>query len=271
MTDGQDRKPAADLAPLPHHELNRLLAVAIGRSLTEAKGSLVLTPAQQERFDALVSRRLGGEPLQYLEGTVPFAGVELKVDERVLIPRPETEYLVELVTAMGGRPWVVVDLCTGSGAVALALKRLWPETRVIGTDISSSALELAIENGRRNHLEVEWLVGDLFDPLPRDLLGNVGVLVANPPYVPERDWEALPADVRREPRHALIAGPRGTEIIEAILDDVGQWLDLGGVAWIEVGDGQAGTLAKTYSVETVNDQYGMPRYLRFTNSPSREP
>lgn len=271
MTDGKDQKPFADRGPLPLHELHRLLAVATGRSVTEVKGSLVLTPAQEERFDALVIRRLGGEPLQYLEGTVPFAGVELKVDERVLIPRPETEYLVDLVTAMGGRPSVVVDLCTGSGAMALALKRRWPETRVIGTDVSSPALELAVENGRRNQLEVEWLAGDLFEPLPRDLRGNVGLLVANPPYVPDRDWEALPADVRREPRGALIGGPRGTEIIEAILDEVGQWLEFGGVAWIEVGDGQAGTLAKRYAVETVNDQYRVPRYLRFTNLPSCRP
>lgn len=248
---------------MPPHEAVRLRAVATGRPISEMRAGFPLTKQQTEHFHDLVRRRLGGEPLQYLEGSIPFAGVEVAVDRRALIPRPETEYLVELVATSGVRPSLIVDLCSGSGALALALKRRFPAARVLGTDISTAALELADANARRNQLEVEWRAGDLFRALPDEVRGKIELLVANPPYVANSDWDNLPVDVRREPRIALLAGDRGTEVVEAILDNLTLWLSPRGIAWIEVGDGQAATMTGLYPVTVIKDQYGFPRYLRF--------
>jgi len=253
---------------LPAHEVLRLLAVATGRPIAELKGGADLTLEQRDRFESLVSRRLGGEPLQYLEEWIPFAGIELAVDRRALIPRPETEYLVELAVASAGEPLLIVDLCCGSGALALALKRRFPDARVLGSDISSAALELAEANARRNQLAVEWKAGHLFGALPGEVRGKVDLLVANPPYVANSDWANLPVDVRWEPRVALLAGDRGTEVIESILNDLARWMSPGGMAWIEVGDGQAPMLTGSYPVTAIEDQYGVLRYLRLEVGPT---
>ena len=237
------------------------MALVTGQGSAEIGRRQRLTAPQQADFHALAVRRLAGEPLQYLEGTVQFAQIEVGVDHRVLIPRPETEYLLELV---GKRrtPTVIVDLCTGSGALALALKRVFPNARVIGTDASSSALEVATTNGGANDLMVEWHHGDLFDALPPEVAGRVGLLVANPPYIAEGDWTGLPEDVRREPRQALVAGPTGLEIVERILGEVRRWLSPSGEAWVEVGEDQAGHLAHRFSAQVVIDQYGRDRFVR---------
>jgi release factor glutamine methyltransferase len=157
---------------------------------------------------------------------------------------------------------VIVDLCCGSGALALALKRRFPVARVVGTDISTAALELAQANATRNQLDVEWKAGYLFGAVPDEVRGRIDLLVANPPYVANSDWDNLPVDVRWEPRIALLAGDRGTEVIEAILDDLARWMSPGGIAWIEVGDGQAPMLTGSHPVTAIEDQYGVPRYLR---------
>jgi release factor glutamine methyltransferase len=214
-------------------------------------------------FNSLVGQRVLGEPLQYLEGEVTFGPISIAVDRRVLIPRPESEYLYELSLSDISPPQVVVDLCTGSGALALALKATYPEARVVATDLSADALEVAVENGRRLGLDVEWRLGDLWGPVPPELAGHVNLMVANPPYVSESEWEQLPIDVQQEPRMALVAGPLGTEVIERLLDQTLPWLAENGVALLEVGENQAGILSEKRSdVEVLIDQYGRPRFLR---------
>jgi release factor glutamine methyltransferase len=227
---------------LPAYERRRLAAVAGERSLEE-----------------LIERRVAGEPLQYLEGTAQFGPLTLKVDSRVLVPRPETEHLAAELVRCVEPPEIAVDLCTGSGALALFLKRAWPDSRVIGADISADALEVARSNGET----VEWVQGDLFAALPEGLQKRIDLVVANPPYIAEAEWESLPIDVRWEPRMALVAGPRGTEVIERILDSLSDWLRPGGEAWIEIGETQR-QLAARYPVEVIKDQYGVDRYLRWT-------
>ncbi len=254
-----------DLPALPRHELLRLVARVTGRSLKEVRYGLDLTRDQRARLEVLAARRLNGEPLQYLEGTVSLGSVELAVDERVLIPRPETEYLFEMLDP-SSHPSLVVDLCTGSGALALALKRRYPSARVIGTDVSRAALEVAIANGVANDLIVDWFQGDLFDALPGELAGEVDLLVANPPYIAEGDWSGLPEDVQREPRLALIAGPTGMEIADQILAKVRRWLAPSGEAWVEVGEDQAQDLADRFSAQVVIDQYGRDRFVRVSAS-----
>ncbi len=215
---------------LPDHELRRLRAVA------GVNGSI----------DALVQRRLDGEPLQYIEGTAQFGPVELLVDSRVLIPRPETETLFELAARLVRLPEVIVDLCTGSGALALALKQHFPSASVFATDISPDAIDVAGANMARLGSQIYLGCGDLFDPLPASLVGKVNLLVANPPYVSEAEFDGLPEDVKREPKVALVSGRSGLEVIERIGASAAQWLRPGGVIVCEIGEKQGVAAASSF-------------------------
>jgi release factor glutamine methyltransferase len=175
-------------------------------------------------------QRLDGEPLQYLEGTAAFGPLDLVVDERVLIPRPETEGLWELAASLIGAPEVIVDLGTGSGALAIALATTFPGAEVYGVDVSPAALDVARLNGDRLGVQVTWVQGDLWSALDRDLLARVDLAVSNPPYLAQHELDELPADVLREPELALVAGPSGNEVLERIAEDTHLWLRSGG--WI---------------------------------------
>jgi release factor glutamine methyltransferase len=250
--------------PLPSHEAVRLLAKATGRDPGDVRLGVTFDVAALADFNRLVELRLAGEPLQYLEGEVQFGPITVAVDRRVLIPRPETEYLYDLVVRSLAAPKVVVDLCTGSGALALALKTTYPDARIVATDLSAEALEVAMGNGRRLGLDIGWQLGDLWGPVPSELAGSVDLMVANPPYVAEWEWNQLPTDVQQEPRMALVAGPGGTEVIERLLDQTGNWLAEDGVALVEVGESQAGPISETRNdVDVLTDQFGRPRFLRF--------
>ena len=227
---------------IPEHEARRLASAVTGRSAAEL-ASQPPSSDEQARIDALVARREAGEPLQYLEGTTQFGPVELAVDPRALIPRPETERLwEEAVASLGeaGPGTVIVDLGTGSGALALALKHAFPPARVFGVDISEDALALAKENAASTGLDVTFLHGDLFEPLPAALRGRVDLVVSNPPYVASGDLEGLPVDVRdHEPHRALVAGPTGLEVLERIADEGYWWVGIGGWVVCEIGETQA--------------------------------
>ncbi len=253
-----------DLAP---HEVARLEAAVTGdRRHAVAGGDL--TPEQAVALDALVARRLAGEPLQYLEGTAGFGPIEVVVDRRALIPRPETEGLWELaVAALGeaGPGTTIVDLGTGSGVLALALKHSFPKARVLGVDDCADALALAEENADRLGLEVEFLGGDLFDALPRAMMGRLDLVVSNPPYVAEGEWAGLPVDVRdHEPHHALVAGRSGTEVLERIADDGYWWLGVGGYLLCEIGETQGERMETVFGAfdrHIRRDLAGRDRYM----------
>ena len=255
------------LMDLPAHETERLLAAVTGTCRPGVAGTLV-TPELQARFEALVARRLAGEPLQYLEGTAAFGPIEVAVDPRVLIPRPETEGLWELAAAAledAGPGTTIVDLGTGSGALALALKHAFGAARVIGVDDSPAALEVARANASDLGLDVEFLEGDLFDALPSALKGRLDLVVSNPPYVAEGEWHDLPADVRdHEPKHALVAGPDGTEVLERIADDGYWWLGVGGYLLCEIGETQGPAMELAFGAfdrRVRRDLAGRDRYL----------
>lgn len=236
------------VAAIPEHELHRLQAVA----------------GPDRPLETLIERRVSGEPLQYIEGTAPFGRLDIEVDSRVLVPRPETEGLFEIATRMVRNPNVIVDLCTGSGALALALKHHFPSASVFATDISEEAIEVAFSNRHRLGLEVYLGVGDLFDPLPASLLGEVDLVVANPPYVAEGDFGSLPRDVQQEPRVALVAGPTGLEVIRRIGGAVSEWLRPGGVVVMEIGETQGAAASGTFArLPTVvrQDLTGRDRYV----------
>ncbi len=235
---------------LPGHEAERLLVVASGLSRAELVTAAELSPDATAAFRELVARRAAGEPLQYLEGTVQFGPLELASDSRALIPRPETEQLWEKVVAWVGDepPTVIVDLCTGSGNLALALKHTFRSALVWATDLSPRALSLARENGARAGLKITWLEGDLFAPLPEDLFGRVDLIVSNPPYVAEAEVAALPDDVRdHEPRTALVAGERGDEVLAQIAVEAVHWLSPGGRIALEIGETQGPQTTELFS------------------------
>lgn len=247
-----DSVPAGKLAPsmeqIPQHELARLEAIAGSRG----------------QLDELVARRVEGEPLQYIEGAAQFGPIELRVDARVMIPRPETEGLFEMARKMVRHPEVIVDLCTGSGALALALKREFPGAAVFATDLSAEALEVARENRDDTGLDIYLAEGDLFDPLPASLLGEVDLLVVNPPYVSEPQYASLPADVKREPRMALVSGRTGLELIEQIGASAATWLRPGGVIICEIGEDQGVSAASSFTdlpAVVRQDLNGRDRYV----------
>ncbi len=227
----------ASISDLPHHEVERLLGKATGRSRSDLLLAVPVSEADREAFAALVDRRRGGEPLQYLEERIPFGPIEVSVDPRVLVPRPETEQLFELATRALAEPTVIVDLCTGSGNLALALKHAFPDAVVYATDRSADAVAVAEENAREAGLDITVFTGDLFEPLPEHLHGQVDLIVANPPYLAEEEFVDLPVDVRdHEPRMALVAGPTGDEVLAAIAGEAFEWLAPGGVIVCEISE-----------------------------------
>jgi len=241
---------------------------ATGRSRAALLAVPVTAPEEQARLDSLIGRRLDGEPLQYLEGTVPFGPVEVRVDRRALIPRPETEQLWELAVGLLGQAGPgtpLVDVGTGSGALALALRAAFPTAPVYGIDLSSTALDLARENAAVNGLEVTFLEGDLLGPLPEGLRGRVEMIVSNPPYLSDAEWEALPGEIRlHEPREALVAGPEGTEVLARLAAEAYWWLGIGGRLICEIGETQGEAvlgLFGEYECEVRADLAGRPRFV----------
>lgn len=237
------------VSDLPRHEVERLLGKATKRPRTDLLLGVAVDDSEHRTFAALVERRRKGEPLQYLEERIPFGPIEVSVDPRVLIPRPETEQLFELAVETAREPRVIVDLCTGSGNLALALKHTFPEAVVYATDRSPDAAAVAEANVREAGLDVTVLTGDLFDPVPQHLRGRVDLIVANPPYLADREVEGLPVDVRdHEPRTALVAGPTGDEVLAAIATQAPEWLSPGGMILCEISEFRGGAALELFSV-----------------------
>lgn len=218
-----------------------LLAEATGgdRTRLAADPDAGVPPAAARAFAAMVRRRIAREPVAYIVGRRGFRRLDLAVDGRALVPRPETELLVEIALEL--RPRSVLEVGTGSGAVALAVADELPQAEVLATDTSPLALELARENATRLGLadRVRFQPG----ALPEH--GAADLMLANLPYVSEAEWAGLEPEITRyEPREALVAGPTGLELIEALLGD----LALGGfeakAVALEVGAGQAGAVAE---------------------------
>jgi release factor glutamine methyltransferase len=221
----------------PRLDAEVLLAdvLGVGRERLLTDHSLIVSGPAVRAFQNAVRRRsIEREPVAYITGRRGFRHLELAVDHRVLIPRPETELLVEIALGLPSGS-SVLDLCTGSGAVALAVKDERPDLKVWGSELSEPALALARENGERLGLEVGWMAADLLDGLPEDF----DAVLANPPYVAERERSSMAAEIlRHEPPGALFAGPDGLDVIRPLLDQLAGRRRVSLVA-IEVGAGQA--------------------------------
>ena len=210
----------------------------------------LLSPVELAAARGLVMRRAGREPLQYILGTQEFCGLEFHVDRAVLIPRPETELLVEYAAQRipAERKAIIVDVCTGSGCIAVAIARKRPHARVIATDLSIPSLAVARQNAVYHAVgeRITWLEGDLLGAMAgQGLEGQVDLILSNPPYIAEADWATLQPEVRLfEPRGALVAGPQGTELHERLLHESGRYLSPGGALILEIGAGQARALRR---------------------------
>lgn len=263
-------KVSALLAEVPDvmdHEVQRLILTAAATDPSWLVGDPEVDADVATRFREMVERRRCGEPLQYIEGTVQFGPIELLTDSRALIPRPETERLYEIAAAAvaGIIQPTIVDLCTGSGNLALALKHAHPDASVTGCDQSASALSLAKENARRLGLDVRFVHGDLFDALPAELAGRVDLIASNPPYVAPGEFEALPTEVRdHEPRQALVAEHEGLEILSRIASQASRWLAPEGIIICEIGETQGAACVDLFSAlhpQIESDLVGRDRFV----------
>jgi release factor glutamine methyltransferase len=220
-------------------------ALGLGRAALHLAAGERVAPAARRRFAAWCARRARREPLQYVLGRQPFRGVDVRVDRRVLIPRPETERLVEHCLALAA-PGIAVDLGTGSGAIAIALAVERPQAAVWATDVSAAALAVARDNARRAGAAVRLVRGDLLAPVA-DRLGEVGLVVCNPPYVTTAELETLAPEVRDwEPRLALDGGPDGLAVYRRLAREA---CGLRPGAWIvvELGAGQRGAVERLFA------------------------
>ncbi|MDA8093622.1 MAG: peptide chain release factor N(5)-glutamine methyltransferase [Betaproteobacteria bacterium] len=208
------------------------------RSHLIAHGESPLEPPIAGPYEALLSRRLQGEPMAYILGRREFYGMELRLSPAVLIPRPDTETLVEaaLSRVPPATRCAVLDLGTGSGAIALALALQRPQSQVTASDISPDALRIAQANAHRLGVpNVAWHLGDWFEGLG----GRFDLIVSNPPYIPARDPHLDRGDLRFEPPHALVSGPDGLEAIRRIIGQAHRHLGAGGSLMLEHGFDQA--------------------------------
>jgi release factor glutamine methyltransferase len=235
LRKGADR--LRGMTDAPRLEAEMLLANAMGRPrsrlLTHPEWSP--TPEETATYQRWLDQRVGGYPLPYLTGQAAFYGLELMVTQDVLIPRPETETLVDLALEL--EPQVVVDVGTGSGAIALALATHLPRVRIVATDLSAAALRVAAINVRRYGLgeRIRLLQANLVRPLAL----SVDLVVSNPPYVASAEWDALPESIRRhEPTLALLGGDDGLAVIRRLLESAGRIVRPGGELLAEIGAGQ---------------------------------
>jgi release factor glutamine methyltransferase len=303
--NGDDRRRDAGSWRALRADVEGLLAAAVGDSARAEARWIVLAasgcseaellvdddepvPAlAREHVRSMVERRIGGEPLQYVLGSWSFRGIDLMVDPRVLIPRPETEMVAEIAIAevvrRGARrgranPWAggyteyaVADLGTGSGAIALALASELPDAGVWATDVDARALAVARANlssigvaARR----IRLAEGDWFGALPVDLRGSLSLVVSNPPYISTGEYDSLPVEVvGHEPAGALVSGPTGREHLETLVSTAVDWLAPGASLVLELAPHQAPAVEELarrtgyVDVEVRDDLAGRPRAL----------
>lgn len=253
-----------------------LLAHVLGRKRIELylEFDRILSEAELMPLRELVRRRGEGEPLQHLLGTVEFCGKMFVCDKRAMVPRPETEELVELVIAECGKrqpapdgkgDLKILDVGTGSGVIALALAAALPEAKIKAIDVSEDALALARENAVRLDLaqRVEFSLGNLVEGFSE----RFDVIVANLPYIAMPDRDSLSREVRHDPEIALFGGETGDELIQKLIAQAAERLRPGGLLALEVGAGQSDAVMEALAqkkykdTEAKNDYSGTPRFV----------
>jgi release factor glutamine methyltransferase len=252
----------------PRLNTEHLLAHVLGRKRIELylEFERVLTESELAPLRGLVKRRAEGEPLQHLLGTVEFCGHVFLCDKRAMVPRPETEELVELIESkVENRESRIVDVGTGSGVIALSLATKFPEAEILAVDISDDALALAQENAARLKVadRIRFLKGNLLE----NVEGTFDLIVANLPYISTRDRHTLSREVLHDPAVALFASARGDELVRELIEQAPARLRPGGMLALEIGLGQSEALLsalaeKNYrDICSKNDYSGVTRFL----------
>ena len=225
-------------------------------------GSKVISTKDQNEIKRDLKRLKSGEPLGYILGTVPFVNCEIKVTPDVLIPRSETEQLCDyIINEYEGVPTKILDMCTGSGCIAVALAKNL-DAFVLATDISEKALSVARQNALANFAQVDFVSGDMFERVT----GTFDIIVCNPPYLSEKEIENLPKSVKDyEPSSALFGGVDGLDFYKKLSAEAPKFLNSGGVMYLEVGDFQADAVAeilnKNFDCDIMSDYYGFDRFV----------
>jgi release factor glutamine methyltransferase len=263
-------------SPRMNAELLIMFTLDCDRAYLYAHPERELTPDEIQRYDEAIARRATGVPAQYITGHQEFWGLDLIVSPAVLIPRPETEHLIETVLELVKNldsQLRIADIGTGSGAIALALARELPSAEIHATDISADALEVARANAARHDLSsrIQFCQADLLDGLPD---GQFDFVVANPPYVGESEEESVQLEVRKfEPRNAVFAGPTGLEVIERLIPQAQRALRPGGWLVMEmsgtIADRVQKLLTRWTDLKITNDLQGIARVASARNNPAK--
>ncbi len=244
-------------------EAEWIVSIKAGIKRSEVYTENLLTPKVIDEINKAVDERISGRPLWYIIGDTDFYGYTIKVDERVLIPRPETETLVENAIKHINSESTVLDLCTGSGAIAIAVKKKTGAS-VVAADISNDALSLAKQNAAENGADIKFIESDLFG----NVEGEFDVIVTNPPYIPTEDINGLQTEVKNfEPTIALDGGVDGLNFYRKIAEEYKKYLKTDGLLFAEFGIGQAEELKKIFgeTAEILKDLEGKDRILKVKN------
>lgn len=272
-TDQLSMHPELRPTALPDAALLLMHLLGIERATLIAHPERKLEREEQAAYQGLLERRLRFAPIQYILGSCEFYGLTLQVGPGVLIPRPETELLVEAVLARVAPDARIVDIGTGSGAIAIALAKHLPRAQLTAVDLSVGlgvdALRIASANAAQNHVQINFVESDLL----AGLTGPYDAIVSNPPYIAEGERSALAAQVREfEPAQALFAGPTGLEVYERLIPQAAAALRPGGLLALEVGFGQQtaveALLVGWRNVECLADLQGIARVILACRSDS---
>lgn len=251
--------------PQPHRDAQELLCHVLNFSRTELLLELNnrINPESEEKLMESATRIAGGKPLEYEIGHCTFLGLKIEVNPFVLIPRPDTELLVQEALKVAKNGDRVLDLCTGSSCIAIALKKMNPYIDVTASDISQDALDVATGNARLNGVEMEFINSDLFGSIE----GQFDVIVSNPPYIPTSRIPDLEKEISFEPLKALDGGTDGLDFYRRISNELPKRLKAGGVALFEIDCPQKLELLslvavfKDFATNIINDLSDRPRVL----------
>ena len=232
---------------------------------SEFSNETIITAAQAKKLDKVITERLTGKPLWYVIGDTEFYDCKIKVDERMLIPRPETELLAELAVKNVKAGDKVLDMCTGSGCIAISVAKHCQDknVKVTAVDISFEALSLASENAEENQVRVNFIQSDMF----ASVSGKYNLIVSNPPYVPTEEIALLQTEVKNfEPKKALDGGNDGLNFYRTIAQNIGNYLVEGGILLLECGENQPNEIVKLFaeykSADIIKDLYGVERFIK---------
>ncbi len=226
-----------------------------------------LVEAELDQLRSYIKLRAQKMPWQYIVGQVQFLGCVIEVNRDVLIPRPETEILADMIVKeLPSAPVTIWDICCGSGCLGIAIKKKRPDCTVVLSDISSKALEAAAKNAQRNEVEIIIRQGDLCRPFENE---KADIVVCNPPYISEAGYAALEAEVRDfEPKGALVGGKEGTEMYERLAKELPARMNRGARVYLEIGTGMGSKLKTLFeggcwqSVQVLNDWSCHERFIR---------